>query len=203
MTHPHPFSSRPGLPDPTPDTEIVQRVLAGETALFELLIRRYSQRIYRTMRAILNTDDVDDAMQQAFISAYTHLGQFAGRASFATWLTRIAINEARARLRPARRGWPAEQPEDDVLEAVRSEQPNPEEQLIGRELQNAVNEGIDSLPESYRTVLQLRQMDGLTTAAVAARLGVHNDVVKTRLYRARRIVRDNLDAHLNDPRRPN
>ncbi len=203
MTTPSPFPSAPALPDPTPDTEIVQRVLAGETALFELLVHRYSQRIYRTMRAILNSDDVDDAMQQAFISAYTHLGQFAGRSSFATWLTRIAINEARARLRPARRGWSAERPDDETLEAVRSEQPNPEEQLIGRELQQAVDAGIDQLPESYRTVLQLRQMDGLTTAAVAARLGVHNDVVKTRLYRARRIVRDNIEDHLNEPRRGN
>ncbi len=203
MTTPSPFSSASALPDPTPDTEIVQRVLAGETALFELLVHRYSQRIYRTMRAILNTDDVDDAMQQAFISAYTHLGQFAGRSSFATWLTRIAINEARARLRPARRGWSAERPDDEVLEAVRSEEPNPEERLIGRELQQAVDAGIDQLPESYRTVLQLRQMDGLTTAAVAARLGVHNDVVKTRLYRARRIVRDNIEDHLNEPRRGN
>ena len=203
MTTPSSFPSAPALPDPTPDTEIVQRVLAGETALFELLVHRYSQRIYRTMRAILNSDDVDDAMQQAFISAYTHLGQFAGRSSFATWLTRIAINEARARLRPARRGWSAERPDDEVLEAVRSEEPNPEERLIGRELQQAVDAGIDQLPESYRTVLQLRQMDGLTTAAVAARLGVHNDVVKTRLYRARRIVRDNIEDHLNEPRRGN
>lgn len=203
MTPSHPFSISPGLPDPTPDAAIVLRVLAGETALFELLIRRHSRRIYRTIRAILNTEDVDDAMQQAFISAYTHLGQFAGRASFATWLTRIAINEARARLRPPRRRWQVELPEDEVLEAVCSEQPNPEEQLIGRELQKAVDAGIDSLPESYRTVLRLRQMDGLTTAAVAARLGVHDDVVKTRLYRARRIVRDNLGDHLNARRRPN
>jgi RNA polymerase sigma-70 factor, ECF subfamily len=203
MTTPSPFSNASALPDPTPDPEIVQRVLAGETALFELLVHRYSQRIYRTMRAILNSDDVDDAMQQAFISAYTHLGQFAGRSSFATWLTRIAINEARARLRPARRGWSTDRPDDEVLEAVRSDQPNPEEQLIGRELQQAVDAGIDQLPESYRTVLQLRQMDGLTTAAVAARLGVHNDVVKTRLYRARRIVRDNIEDHLNETRRGN
>jgi RNA polymerase sigma-70 factor, ECF subfamily len=205
MTLPNQFSAAcsPALPDPTPDAEIVQRVLAGETALFELLVHRYSQRIYRTMRAILNTDDVDDGMQQAFISAYTHLGQFAGRASFATWLTRIAINEARARLRPPHRGWTVELPEDEVLKAVRSEEQNPEERLIGRELQRAVDKGIDALPESYRTVLQLRQMDGLSTAAVAARLGVHNDVVKTRLYRARRIVRDNLGEHLNESRRPN
>jgi RNA polymerase sigma-70 factor, ECF subfamily len=192
-----------GLPDPTPDSEIVQRVLAGETALFELLIHRYSQRIYRTMRAILNTDDVDDAVQQAFISAYTHLGQFAGRASFATWLTSIAVNEARARLRPRHRAWTTELADDEVLESVRSEEQNAEERMIGRELQRAVDIGIDSLPETYRTVLQLRQIDGMSTAAVAARLGVSNDVVKTRLYRARRIVRDNLDEHLNEPRRPN
>jgi RNA polymerase sigma-70 factor, ECF subfamily len=162
-TSPHRFSilPSPDLPDPTPDAEIVKRVIEGETALFELLFRRHSRRIYRTMR-VLNAEDADDAMQQAFISAYVHLGQFAGRASFATWLTTIATNEVRARLRRRRREWQVDLPEDDVLEAVRSKQPNPEEQLIGRELQKAMNAGIDSLPESYRSVLQLRQMDGLT-----------------------------------------
>lgn len=199
----HPFSaSAAGLPDPTPDSDIVQRVLAGETALFELLVRRYSQRIYRTMRAILNTDDLDDAVQQAFINAYTHLNQFAGRSSFSTWLTRIAINEGRGRLRPGRRNWAVAVPEEDVRDIVRSEELNPEEQMMSSEFQKAVDAGIDSLPENYRTVLQLRQLDGMSTADVARRLGVQNDVVKTRLYRARRIVRDNIDEHLGDSRRP-
>ncbi len=198
----HPFTTPSSLlPDPTPDDVIVRRVVAGETALFELLVRRYSQRIYRTMRAILNTDDLDDAVQQAFINAYTHLNQFAGRSSVSTWLTRIAINEGRGRLRPARRNWAVAVPEEDVRDTVRSDEPNPEEQMMSVELQQAVSAGIDSLPETYRTVLKLRQIDGMSTSDVAKRLGVQTDVVKTRLYRARRIVRDNIEEHLGDSRR--
>lgn len=202
MSPGHPFSPPSGLPDPTPDAAIVARVLAGETALFELLVRRYSQRVYRTMRAILNSDDLDDAVQQAFINAYVHLNQFAGRSTFSTWLTRIAINEGRGRLRPSRRSYTIAVPEEDVRDVVRSEDPNPEEQMMSVELQKAVDAGIDSLPEAYRTVLRLRQLDGMSTSDVARRLGVQNDVVKTRLYRARRIVRDNIEDHLGDVRRP-
>src|SRR5690242_12232098 len=82
------------------DNEVVTRVVAGETALFEIIMRRYNQRLFRIARAIVRSDDeAEDAVQQAYISAYTHLSQFAGQAQFATWLTRIAIHEALARTR--------------------------------------------------------------------------------------------------------
>src|SRR5438270_13110211 len=82
------------------DEEVVRRVLAGETALFEILMRRYNQRLYRISRAILREDsEAEDVMQDAYVRAYEHLGQFAGKAAFSTWLTRIAIHEALARKR--------------------------------------------------------------------------------------------------------
>src|SRR5689334_24581244 len=82
------------------DEEIVRRVLGGETALFEVIMRRYNQRLYRTALAILRNDgEAEDVMQDAYVRAYQHLGQFAGRSSFATWLTRIAVHEALARTR--------------------------------------------------------------------------------------------------------
>src|SRR5687768_8593011 len=86
-----------------PDEEIVSRVMAGETGLFEVLMRRHNQRVYRAARAILRDDrEAEDVMQEAYVNAYTHLAQFGGRAKFSTWLIRIAVYEALARAR--RRG---------------------------------------------------------------------------------------------------
>ena len=88
------------------DSEIVKRILGGDPALFETLMRRHNQRMYRAVRAILRSDDeVDDVVQQAYLNAYAHLDQFAGTAQFSTWLTRIAVNEALAHRR--RRGMPS------------------------------------------------------------------------------------------------
>src|SRR5215470_5481572 len=90
----------PPSPPTLADVEVVARVRAGDTALFEVLMRRYNQRIYRAARAIVRSDDeAEDIVQQAWVSAYAHLGQFAGAAQFSTWLTRITIHEALARLR--------------------------------------------------------------------------------------------------------
>ena len=92
------------------DEDIVTRVLAGETALFEIIMRRHNQRLYRVARAILRDDgEAEDVMQDAYVRAYQHLGQFAGRAKFSTWLTRIAVHEALARAhrgKPRNRKWP-------------------------------------------------------------------------------------------------
>src|SRR5512135_1722775 len=86
------------------DEEVVRRVLAGDGPLFEVLMRRYNQRLYRVARAILRDDaEAEDVMQQAYVEAYSHLGQFEGRAMFATWLTKIAVYEALARVRQRRR----------------------------------------------------------------------------------------------------
>src|SRR5437763_16527878 len=90
--------------EPLSDEEIVRRVLDGETALFELIMRRYNQRLYRMARAILRDDaEAEDVMQDAYVRAYEHLSQFAGRSQFATWLTRIAIHEALARVQRRKR----------------------------------------------------------------------------------------------------
>src|SRR5437763_3911843 len=115
------------------DEEVVRRVLEGETALFELIMRRYNQRLYRVTRAILRDDaEAEDVMQDSYVRAYEHLSQFAGRSLFATWLTRIAIHEALARVQRRRRtdqlgasAWSEENGEVNVATAAL----NPEEQL--------------------------------------------------------------------------
>jgi RNA polymerase sigma-70 factor (ECF subfamily) len=171
---------------------VVRRVLAGETALFEILMRRYNQRIYRAVRSIVRDEhEAEDVMQQAYVNAYSHLHQFAERASFSTWLTRIAINEALARVRP-RAIRLADDIDDTLMNELESKTPNPEQQAVATELKNAVETEIAFLPESYRSVLMLREVEGLSTAETAECLGVNEDVVKQRLHRARTMLRDGL-----------
>ncbi|MGA7617627.1 MAG: RNA polymerase sigma factor [Thermoanaerobaculia bacterium] len=181
------------------DEEIIRHVLAGETELFERLMRKYNQRIYRTVRAILRDDsDAEDVMQQAYINAFTHLAQFGERAKFSTWMTRIAMNEAFARIR--RRGHDplenasAEESEEDPMRQFKSPLPGPERQAMTTEVKQLLEEAIESLSEHYRSVLMLREVEGLSTGETAECLGVSEDVVKTRLHRARGLVRDHLFA---------
>src|SRR5512144_1472201 len=90
--------------EPLSDEEVVTRVLAGETGLFEIIMRRHNQRLYRVARAILRNDaEAEDVMQDAYVRAYEHLGQFAGKAKFSTWLTRIAVHESLSRRRRVKR----------------------------------------------------------------------------------------------------
>src|SRR5438270_13259331 len=121
--------------EPLSDEEVVRRVLAGETALFEIIMRRYNQRLYRMTRAILRDDsEAEDVMQDAYVRAYEHLSQFAGRSQFSTWLTRIAIHEALGRSKRRRRTeqFSAEESSERIQHAevnVPTNALNPEEQL--------------------------------------------------------------------------
>jgi RNA polymerase sigma-70 factor, ECF subfamily len=173
------------------DAEIIQQVLAGNTALFELLMRRYNERIYRAARSIVRDEqEAEDVMQQAYVNAFTHLRQFNGSAQFSTWLTRIAINEALARVR--RRGR-YEALDDDLsnVEPFMSTNPvqNPERQAFVGELRGLLEWAIDTLPDGMREVFVLRDVEGLSTAEVAESLEVSEDVVKTRLSRGRAALR--------------
>jgi RNA polymerase sigma-70 factor (ECF subfamily) len=173
------------------DAEIIQQVLAGNTALFELLMRRYNERIYRAARSIVRDEqEAEDIMQQAYVNAFTHLRQFNGSAQFSTWLTRIAINEALARVR--RRGR-YEAFDDDLsnVEPFMSTNPvqNPERQAFAGELRGLLEWAIDTLPDGMREVFVLRDVEGLSTAEVADSLEVSEDVVKTRLSRGRAALR--------------
>lgn len=179
-------------PDPLGDEEIVDRVVAGDTALFEVLLRRHNQRIYRAARAILGRDDeIDDVMQQAYLNAFRSLRQFAGQAQFATWLTRIAINEALARRRKRGAPW-AEGQASMALTLVDETTPDPERQAAAGELRDVMEREVAALPEAFRTIFMLREIEGLSTAETAASLQITEDLVKTRLHRARTMLRENL-----------
>jgi RNA polymerase sigma-70 factor (ECF subfamily) len=173
------------------DAEIVARILAGDAALFEILMRRYNQRIYRAVVAVLGSDEeAEDVMQEAYLRAYEHLHQFAGRAQFSTWLTRIAVNAAIARRRSSRRIWQGE--DETMIAMVETDSPDPEEQTLTSELRAVLERELGRLQTDYRTVLMMRDIEGLSTAETAAALDISEDLVKTRLHRARTMLRDRL-----------
>jgi RNA polymerase sigma-70 factor (ECF subfamily) len=173
------------------DADIIQQVLDGNTAIFELLMRRYNERVYRAARSIVRDEqEAEDVMQQAYVNAFTHLRQFNGSAQFSTWLTKIAINEALARVR--RRGR-YEAFDDDLsnVEPFMSGNPaqSPERQAFAGELRGLLESAIDELSDGMREVFVLREVEGLSTSEVAQCLGVSDDVVKTRLSRGRAFLR--------------
>ncbi len=177
------------------DDEIVARVRAGDAALFEVLIRRHNARLYRAVRSVLRDEaEVEDVMQQAYLRAYAALGEFEGLSSFSTWLLRIGFNEALQRLRGRRRGSPVEL--EEGTEGSMDGQPNPEERAASRQALGLLEEAIDRLPPIHRTVILLREVEGLTTEEAAAVLEVSAAVVKVRLHRARAALRAELTREL-------
>ena len=175
------------------DEEIVRQVLAGNTALFELLMRRYNERVYRAARAITRDDrEAEDVMQQAYVNAFTHLRQFKGESQFPTWLTRIAINEALARVRRRGRYEPFDEESNVEKFMPWNPSPDPEKQAYTGEMRELLEWAIDTLPDGSREVFVLRDVEGMSTAEAAASLGVSEDVIKTRLSRARAALRRSL-----------
>jgi len=181
---------------PLSDEEVVARVRAGDTALFEVLMRRYNQRLYRVARSVLGNDsEAEDVMQETYVRAYAHLDQFAGRSAFSTWLTKIAVYEALARARRSSRldsvGTVSET-DDQGAVAVASEDRDPERQMFDHEVKSLLEAAIDGLPRDYRSVFAFREIEGMDTAETAECLGVSEEVVKTRLHRARALIRRDL-----------
>jgi len=175
------------------DEEIVIRVVDGQTALYEVLMRRYNERIYRAARSIVrDEDEAEDVMQQAYVNAYAHLRQFDGRAKFSTWLTKIAIHEALARARKQGRYDAVDFNEEENQAVERQPSRDPEQQAFAGELRSLLESSIDELPDGLREVFMLREVDGLNTAETAECLGVSEDVVKTRLSRSRAALRNQL-----------
>ncbi len=181
----------PAGPYPAPsDEQVLERVRAGDTALFELLMRRHNQQLYRAARAIVRDDsEAEDVVQQAYLLAFAHLDQFAGTARLSTWLTSIAVHEALGRRRRAARAPLALVECADEVADVSDDASGPEATLDRHELARLLERSIDALPEMYRTVLVLRDVQELDTAETATILGVSAETVRVRLFRARQLAR--------------
>jgi RNA polymerase sigma-70 factor (ECF subfamily) len=189
--------SQPVRVDGRRDEELVAEVLKGETTLFEVLMRRHNQRLFRVVRGIVADDsEAEDVMQDAYVLAYQHLAQFEGRASFSTWLIRIAIRDAVARRQ--RRGRfeamdaAGRTQGGNQMDPLVSAAPNPEEYTSAREANSLIERAILALPEKYRAVLMMRDIEEMSVEETADCLGISQVNVKVRLHRARTLMRKEL-----------
>jgi len=174
------------------DQEIVDRVLAGEREMFEVIMRRYNSRLYRIVLSVLRNDaEAEDVVQDAYVRAYTHLHQFEGRAMFSTWLTRIAYHEALARAQRGNRYTSFDTSDTEQPMEPRSKS-NPEQSVADGEMRALLENAILTLPDHYRSVLMMRDVQEMDTAETAACLGLSEENVKVRLHRARGILRKQL-----------
>jgi RNA polymerase sigma-70 factor, ECF subfamily len=181
------------------DGELVARILAGECELFEIVMRRHNQQLYRAARAITGSEtEVEDVLQQAYLNAFAHLRQFEARAQLSTWLTRIVINEASARRRRLGQATRTDETDSHAADAVASPVPGPEQQAYAGELHRVLEAAVDSLPEPYRVVFMLRDVEGMSTTEAGAALALGDEAVKTRLHRARAMLRRAVSARVGD-----
>lgn len=188
-------SLAPKAPETLSDEEVIERVLAGEQALYEVLMRRYNTRIYRAARAILGNDrDVEDVMQDAYVRAFQHLAQFEGRSRFSTWLTRIAVHEALARMHKAERieEWDAmSENRQDTISASHATS-DPETDAASSEVNRIVERSIENLPDAYRAVVMLRDVEQLSTLETAECLAITEENVRARLHRGHAMLRKEI-----------
>jgi RNA polymerase sigma-70 factor, ECF subfamily len=174
------------------DNDIVLRILSGDIDLYCHLVRRYNRRIYHVAWSILrNEQEAEDVMQEAYVRAYEHLSQFAGRSHFSTWLTRIAIHEALSRMKRL-----GKEDEMDVA-SISLTKPfctrhTPEQSLLITEARNALEYAINALPEAQRTAFVMHFIDEVPITEIAECLEVSKGVVKMRIFRARRMLRHKL-----------
>jgi RNA polymerase sigma-70 factor (ECF subfamily) len=192
------------VPPALSDEEVVARVLAGDASLFEILMRRHNQRLFRAARAILADDaEAEDVMQEAYLRAFRELATFRGEARFATWLVRIACHEALARSQKRRRLVPIAGGPATAGDIVRGNPPDPpaatagpDRELENRELRAVLQQAVEVLPDPLRTVFCLREIEGLSTEETADALGLTIENVRVRLHRAKRALRQTLDRHI-------
>lgn len=188
---------------PSEDAELVRRALARDGAAFRSIMERYNRRLYRIARSILRNDsEAEDAVQEAYVSAFAHLDSFRGESSLSTWLTRITMNEALGRLRrertaPERESYGTEPSEANIIPFPATEaSADPERSMAQREILQLVEQATDSLPEIFRIVFMARVIEGMSVEQTAVLLGLDPKTVKTRLHRARRLMRDRLESQI-------
>ncbi|WGS21622.1 MULTISPECIES: RNA polymerase sigma factor [unclassified Bradyrhizobium] len=183
------------------DAGLVQRALARDEAAVRAIMQANNRRLFRLARGILRDDgEAEDVVQDTYVRAFTHLDQFRGDSSLSTWLSRIAINEAlgRVRRKSASVEW-SELPaalEAQIIQFPLSSVDDPEKSMAQREIQQVVEHAIDELPEAFRLVFITRVIEGMTIEETAAILSLKPETVKTRLHRARTMLRDNVERKI-------
>jgi RNA polymerase sigma-70 factor, ECF subfamily len=194
-----PESAPPGAAD----TELVQRAIGRDEAAIRSIMQANNRRLYRLARGILRNDsEAEDVVQETYVRALTHLQDFRGDSSLATWLSRIAMNEALGRLRRQRPGIELSSLPPGALEAQIIQFPHsapsedPEKTMAQREIQRVVEHAIDELPDNFRIVFITRVIEGMNVEETAEILGLKPETVKTRLHRARGMLRENVEKKI-------
>ena len=188
---------------PTGDTEYVRRALARDTGAFRAIMQTHNRCLYRISRSILrNNADAEDAVQQAYVSAFTNLASYRGEGSLKGWLSRIVINESLGRVRQRHptvdlTELEQQQSEAQIIQFPQST-PNddPERTMAQRQIIHLVEQATDNLPEAFRLVFVTRVIEGMSIEETAELLGIKPETVKTRLHRARQLVRDQLEKEI-------
>ncbi len=183
------------------EIDLVRRSLARDELAFRVIMLRHNRRLYRIARGIIRSDiDAEDVVQEAYIKAFRHFAEFRGDSSLATWLSRITINEALQALR-RKRSKSETQIEEPRHEAQIITFPNtavddPEKTMAQRQILQLVERATDNLPENFRLVFITRVVEGMSVEETAEILGIPPETVKTRLHRARKLVREQLDKQI-------
>jgi RNA polymerase sigma-70 factor, ECF subfamily len=191
------------VPAVSVDADLVRRALVHDAGAFRAIMQKHNRRLYRIARGILrNNADAEDAVQDTYVSAFTNLASYRGESSLATWLSRIAMNEALGRLRRRRATVDFAAPDSTRSEAEIIEFPlstpndDPERTMAQRQILELVERAIDNLPASFRLVFVTRVIEGMSVEETSELLGIRPETVKTRLHRARQLVREQLDKHI-------
>ena len=180
------------------ETEITKRILGGEKELYEILVRRNNQKLYRVIRSYIKDQaEIEDVMQNTYIKGYVKLSQFRSESSFSTWLIRIGINEALARLKDKGKLFRFMELSNDsgdrtILEIPDSKQLNPQEKMIRKEAKELLEDAIDRLDLKYRTVYILKEVEEMSIAEIAVALDLTVSNVKVRLHRAKAMLKERL-----------
>lgn len=193
-----------------PDSDLVQRIRQGDEAAYELVMRRFNQRMFRVARSIVTDDsEAEDVVQESYLRAFLKIDQFEGPSGLGAWLATIAANEALGRLRRNKRvvfledhlertDEPCATPYSDTAAPMTSPEPGPERLAANGELRRLLESAVDQLPDRYRSVFMLRAVEGMSVAETAASLSIPQETVKTRLHRARRLMQKSLAGRLQD-----
>lgn len=189
------------LEERTEDQELAVRVAQRDRSALQAVMLKYNQRLFRLARAVVDSnDEAEDVLQEAYFRAFSSIGAFRGDASLFTWIASITLNEARGRRRKHRR-WRSIVDPAGVPETLRPifappPQPDPESEAGREEARRLMEKAIDCLPAGFRVVFMLRDVEGCSIEETAAQLNIAPATVKTRLHRARRMLREHLEAKL-------
>jgi RNA polymerase sigma-70 factor (ECF subfamily) len=185
------------------DAELARRALARDPDAFRTIMQRHNRRVYRIARSVLrNSTEAEDAVQEAYVSAFAHLASYRGESSLSAWLARITMNEALGRLRRQRSTVDIATLEEARTEAeiiqfpLLAQNDDPERTMAQRQILQLVEQATDNLPDAYRLVFVTRVIEGMSVEETAELLGIKPETVKTRLHRARQLVRDQLNKQI-------